>query len=925
MALWNTNPDRNNKNINEKRVTRKNINFYSKCINGEQIIGDENQEKQKNKAESKVITGGFVDEFEFDNFVGMVGADSVFGAKNGVEGAKIACETVKTMMEFYGKVYKTEDRLVNAVSNEKFAKQLNEIWQEIVLAYAEEKTIREKEEQEKERKTINIPIFSRISSNKNKDEKDEENNKPEENCQNQDGINTLQTEEKEIDKNQILKDYATSVSFAIITKNYYLLATTGQCDFTVYNMYEGKKAFENKNGNTTLGNTEDFSLYFEKYSQGIYSSILMMSEKLSCLLPEKNSCCRYAKQVEKTAAKIKEDAFVYVEENGAKNNLEAACKDYGLFVSLAVNNQFRLSPEKESEYKEAALNKTIEEAKKAKELRIQQNLEIAKDKSVYATYENPTYEGYENLKIFAARRQGRSHVDDGSPCQDYCLSAKSDKGVVLAVSDGVGSCSMSDVGSKFACEALIETVKFADEKSSDEEHFVMLLQSVDFRKKVFEKWRNSVIKKVSAEKEGGSVTLNDVFEHAATLLFAVITDNYYVVGNLGDGQILLYNQDEATKIRKHSPKESSKTRSLVNYNGFSETFIVEKYRRSDFSSIILSTDGMYDPLENGDEFYKYAKEAEKRFIEKDEPYQPFCYTVDDEDGYKEIFSSNTYDDCTIILATDTTFDGTNKDLRRKVIEEKYDYTVVESLGDISIYASSKENDTYTTIVSKSLVTQPKIDGIKFFDIVDSYEKDGNFFNVYKYTDAMTINKLYQFAILCEQGETKSRASYLTLKLYEDILECIEILDKNGYALNQHLSHNLIVYTEDKGIMLYPEAIVKKEENKEYDNRRIRAFFDSLYGKLECGDRSYPLFNVDFNNVGGSKYLTQNDDNLNYVGVVRRISDKLYLENCGEKEWYDMEDNPIKKGERILLIEGELFKIKSFVKTYVYSFVEKKNF
>ncbi|MBR2024218.1 MAG: protein phosphatase 2C domain-containing protein [Clostridia bacterium] len=555
-------------------------------------------------------------------------------------------------------------------------------------------------------------------------------------------------------------------------------------------------------------------------------------------------------------------------------------------------------------------------------MNIQKNLEIAKDKSVYETYETKSYDGFENIKVFMARRQGRSHVDSETPCQDYCLSEKVSRGIVLAVSDGVGSCPKSDLGSKFATEAVIQVAKRADTGCQSEEEFVERLLSVQFRRKVFDTWLDLVKKRIRNEKEG-PITVPDVVEYAATLLFAVITNNYYVVGNIGDGQIVLFNETEGLKVRKHSPKESSKTKSLVNINGYAETFIVEKYKRSDFSSVMLSTDGMYDPLENGDEFYMYAKEAKKRYLEKDEPYQAFCYTVDGEE-YKELYSSNTEDDCTVVLATDTSFLEEGKETRYNTVNERYQYTIVESIGDISIYASNGENEAYTTVAGDKKVTKPSIDGVKFFDILESYEKDGKYYNVYSYSEDMNINKLYQFGIIAEQSERDNPvASHKVLKIYEDLLELIQILDNNGYALNQEFAQNLILYNEKEGLVLYPEAVVEKEENKTYENVRILSLFESLYGKLVCGDDEYPFFQIDYTGVGAAKYLTKTISES--IGVIRIINGNLYFENCGSDDWFDMEDNVIKKGQRIPLAEGELFKIKRTLKTDVYSFVEKENF
>ncbi len=852
--------------------------------------------------------GIFVDTVEVEKGTLLVGAEPKKGAEYGNVGAKLAYEAIYCLVNLYCQIYKTEKRIINAITSNAFSVQLNNLFRELVLVYHEDEAERKKREKENEEGRNQFFDFLRFNINKNQG-------------------NTLQSNEQcdeALSSEDILKKYATSVMVALMTENHFVLGTLGSGSFMLYNAYEGKKAFSSVNKISMLGE-EGANLSYEVYSRGDYAGVLMTSDKLSYLLPDVKTLYRYARQLEKDFIKGygTSDPFVFTDENGSKAHLLDGCGEDGAFVLISTDLSFKLSLEKEEEYRQIERAKTIEEAKRAHQLEVQKNLEIAKDRSVYESYARKQYEGFEKINVFLARRQGRSHIDTASPCQDYCLSESVEKGIVLAVSDGVGSCTKSDIGSMLACKAVYETVRLIDSKSDSEELFVSRLQSVAFRESIFKEWRKSVIDHISRENKGGKITHDDIFEYAATLMLAVITDNYFIVGNLGDGQVILYNQHESIKLRKHSPKESSKTRSLVNYNGFSECFAVERYRRSEFSSVLLTTDGIYDPLENANELYNYAKEAEKRFLYKKEPYQPFCYTIENE-GYKDIFSSKTYDDCSIILATDVSYDHKSKDARFNAISERYDYTIVESIGDISVYASKNQNGSFNTVVSGKKVTQPQIDGIRFFEIGESYEKNGYFFNVYKYTDCPSISKLYQYGMIGEQGETKPNASYLTLSIYEKILKCIDILDRYGYALNQQLSHNLILYDESmERIILYPEAIERKAKGKVYDNRRILSYFDSLYGKLVCQGVSFPVFKVDFNNVGVSKYLTPTAGGC--VGVVRRVDNTLYLENCGTEAWYDTRGVRISKGERVPLREGIVFETRGFIRNEVYTFIEKTNF
>ncbi len=862
----------------------------------------------------KPSKGGAIDVFDIKNGTVLVGAEPKKGAKYGTVGANLACEAISFLISTYSRLYKTEERILNAIESEGFSRQLNMLFKEMVLVYHQDVAVPQeiKEKNQKEFDKEFNDFYSQYKSQKDGNAIDSyELDKSYEKYET----------EKDLTTEEILKEYEASVMISVLTDKYFLLGTSGVGSFILYNAYEGERALGSLEEKSTLGQ-ENPKLSYERYSRSDYVGVAMFSEHITEALSSVKSLYRYARMLERDFVKKFNSGspFIYKDVHENKIDLSQNCND-GAFVLISSCTSFKLSQEKESIYREAERLRTIEEAKRSHLAEVQKNLEIAKDKDVYETYQSEKYDILPNLNVFLARRQGRSHIDNGIPCQDFCLSSSVEKCVVLAVADGVGSCKKSDIGSKLACQSLFDVVKLIDEKSDNEELFSSRLQSVAFRESVFKEWRKKVISCISQENNSKKISHDDIFEYASTLLFAVITENYYVVGNLGDGQVILYNQHEAVKLRKHAPKESSNTRSMVNYNGFSECFVVERYRKSEFSSVLLTTDGMYDPLENGNELYNYAKEAEKRFLENKEPYQPFCYTVDGE-GYKDIFSSKTYDDCSIALAVDTSFDHASKKSRYASVSEKYDFTLIESIGDISVYASKNQNGSYSTIASRRKVNDLDIQGIKFFDIKDSYENDGYFFNVYSYTDCPSINRLYQYGMICEQGEDKPNASELTLTVYEELVRSIDILDKNGYALNQQLSHNLIVYDENRGLIFYPEAIEEKIEGQAYDNRRILSYFDSLYGKIVCQDFSFPVFKIDFNNVGVSKYLTPQTSNN--IAVTRRIESGLCLENCGNECWYDKDGNEIKKGDRIPLVEGFIFETNGLFKNRKYFFVEKKN-
>ena len=226
------------------------------------------------------------------------------------------------------------------------------------------------------------------------------------------------------------------------------------------------------------------------------------------------------------------------------------------------------------------------------------------------TAENP------DIQLFTDRKRGSMHVKANMPCQDYCMTAESAGCTILAAADGVSSCEHSDIGSHLACEAAIRTAEVTVKSCKDEEQLVKRLLSVTFREKLVSTWIAMVMEEMKkADLSSAAEQMAEFYKYGSTLMFAVIMENWYVVGNLGDGQILLFNDTFGVKLRVHPPKESSKVRCLVNERCAREDFQVAKFARKDFNGILLSTDGIYESMEPGTHFYQYAIQMKKRFQE----------------------------------------------------------------------------------------------------------------------------------------------------------------------------------------------------------------------------------------------------------------------------------------------------------------------
>lgn len=270
----------------------------------------------------------------------------------------------------------------------------------------------------------------------------------------------------------------------------------------------------------------------------------------------------------------------------------------------------------------------------------------------YESYgETKTSNGYNS---YYARKKGRGHVASGISCQDYCLVKNIGTDIqVVAIADGHGGEAYvkSDIGSKMACDLLYdfvcETYKYRKITSQNEEWLSYFLNK-DFKMDFIAKWKSKVLQNYKeSEQIGGESSLSIIKKYGTTLIFAIFTNEKILIGQLGDGAVLLFDKfDRFQLFKRHEVKVTSSTSSLV--SGRAEyAFITECYDRDSFPYVLLSTDGIYDKLDTSNAFYIYGKYLVNQVDTLNTIKKPF--NVDENIDVSEI----TKDDCTIVLVHDT--------------------------------------------------------------------------------------------------------------------------------------------------------------------------------------------------------------------------------------------------------------------------------
>lgn len=142
--------------------------------------------------------------------------------------------------------------------------------------------------------------------------------------------------------------------------------------------------------------------------------------------------------------------------------------------------------------------------------------------------------------VFAVERvTGANHRQSGKPCQDEAGACVIGDVVAAAVADGHGTSVHADAGARMAvCEALATLIRFAQamQLEAADVRAIQRYAQDPFRARLVRAWKD----RVRASAGSADAPLAD---YGATLLTAVAAPDYLLVGQLGDGDVLLVDPD----------------------------------------------------------------------------------------------------------------------------------------------------------------------------------------------------------------------------------------------------------------------------------------------------------------------------------------------------------------------------------------------
>ena len=150
----------------------------------------------------------------------------------------------------------------------------------------------------------------------------------------------------------------------------------------------------------------------------------------------------------------------------------------------------------------------------------------------------------ERRPVFAVERvTGANHRRSGKPCQDEAGACAVGDAVAVAVADGHGTSVHADAGAGMAvCEALAASIRFAQATRPAAADIRVVQQSARevFRVRLVRAWRE----RVRAAAGDADAPLAD---YGSTVLTALAAPDYLLIGQLGDGDVLLVGPDGAVE------------------------------------------------------------------------------------------------------------------------------------------------------------------------------------------------------------------------------------------------------------------------------------------------------------------------------------------------------------------------------------------
>ncbi|MED3721354.1 PP2C family serine/threonine-protein phosphatase [Geobacillus stearothermophilus] len=223
------------------------------------------------------------------------------------------------------------------------------------------------------------------------------------------------------------------------------------------------------------------------------------------------------------------------------------------------------------------------------------------------TYGGSAYGCYTIVSV-----QGASHVKNQQPCQDafHCSEQKEPSDpVIIAIADGHGDQrhDMSHYGAKLATETAVRVLEDLYKELKTSKTYLFRSFRDDFLKEVLKQWKKEVLVHAAEHDIKGEEPSHVYRRYGTTLLVALLCEDEALIGQIGDGDILLIDGDNRliTPIAKDDLIGNA-TYSLCSAEASHFWNAVRIPNPVNNQFLMMSTDGLSNCFADDDNFHKFA-------------------------------------------------------------------------------------------------------------------------------------------------------------------------------------------------------------------------------------------------------------------------------------------------------------------------------
>ena len=212
--------------------------------------------------------------------------------------------------------------------------------------------------------------------------------------------------------------------------------------------------------------------------------------------------------------------------------------------------------------------------------------------------------------------RGYAHTNTGKPCQDYSLSYKDNHRYIIAVADGHGGPAYirSDVGARFACQAVCDEFKKLSAKDFKNKNQEVLINKIKLD--ILDCWNKLVEdhylshhfrkKELSHLNNEQVASLNNHYikAYGTTLTGAIVIGRYCLIVAIGDTEVMGAKKGKSLPVfDKGDEPVANITNSLCQDDAFKH-IKVKVCSAKEYDAIILCTDGLSGPYYDYENFGK---------------------------------------------------------------------------------------------------------------------------------------------------------------------------------------------------------------------------------------------------------------------------------------------------------------------------------